>query len=416
MGKRFDYEYIVIGAGAAGITAAKQLAEAGRKVALIEQDKWGGRHWRDLKENKAIPTQKDLEELGVTYIHGHAEFVGNYDVSVTGREDPISAAKFLITTGTEPAKKKIAGIENVKYYTSDSIKDIQHPPKTALVIGGGASGCEAAEYLAKLGTRVVIVECSARLLPKEDEEVGLIMQQYFEKRLGIKTFTNTRAVALEKDKLSSRVVFMRNGEERTVRVENIILAAGRQPSLGVGLKNGGVSYDKKGIVVDKTLQTSARNVFAAGDILGGDSSSERAVYTAEIAVMNMLERTKTYVNYDGFIRVTDTDPQVASVGLSEDDLAKQAKKYKKAAVPLSAVIASVKHRKRIGFLKIMTDGQGKVLGATMVGPNAADVLQELALAIRHQIPLIQVASTPHSASAWTNLVKIAARKLLTSKR
>jgi len=459
MGKRFDYEYMVIGAGAAGITAARQLAEAGRKVALVEQDKWGGAEanyrnvpqkallnfshlyaravkgskfgisstslrynypavlrWRDYAVKKAAPARKDLEEAGIECIHGKAEFIGNYDVQISGRDKPVSANKFLIATGTKPATSNISGLDSVKYYTPASILSIERPPKTALVIGGGASGCEVAQYLAELGTRVVIVENSARLLPKEDEEVGLLMQQYFEKRLGIKTFTHTRATALEKDKMSPRVVFMRDGKERTVRVENIVLAAGSQPALDLGLKNVGVSYDKNGIVVDKTLQTSARNVFAAGDILGGESSTERAIYSAEVAVMNMLGRNKTYVNYDGFMRITDTDPQIAPVGLSEDDLMKRAKKYRKAAVPLSAAMASTTADNKIGFLKVMADHQGKVLGATMVGPHAADVLQEIALAIRHGLPLVQVASTPHPAEEWGNLVKIATRKLLTGKK
>ena len=410
MGKRFDYEYMVIGAGTAGITAARQLVEAGRKVALVEQDKWGG----SGASYRNIP-QKLLEEAGIDCIKGRAKFVGNYDVEISGQEKPVSANKFLITTGTEPMLKNISGLDKVKYYTPASILEVERPPKTVLVIGGGASGCETAQRLAKLGSRVVIVECAARLLPKEDEEVGLLMQQFFEKRLGIKTFTHTKAVALEKDKLSPRVVFMRNGQERTVRVENIVIAAGRQPALDLELKNAGISYDKKGIVVDKTLQTSARNVFAAGDILGGDSSTERAVYTAEVAVMNMLGRNKTYVNYDGFIRTTNTDPQIASVGLSEDDLAKRAKKYKKAMVPLSATLASVMTNSRVGFIKIMIDHQGKILGATMMGPHATDVLQEIALAIRHGLPLIQVASTPHPAEEWGNLIKIVSRKLLAKK-
>ena len=411
MGKRFDYEYMVIGAGAAGITAARQLVNAGHKVALVEQNKWGGRTVPTI-----APTEKELEELGINCIHGKAEFVSNYDVKIAGQEKPISASKFIIATGTRPSGQGISGLDRVKYYTPASVSTMVQPARTVLVIGGGASGCEVAQFLAKRGSRVVIVESSSRLLPKEDEEVGQALQRYFEKKLRIRTFTNTRAVALEKDKMSPRVIFMRNGQEQTVRVENIVLAAGRQPALDLGLKNVGVSYDKNGLVVDRTLQTSARNVYAAGDILGGESSTERAIYTAEVAVMNMLGRSKTFANFDGFMRTVDTKPQIASVGMTEDDLAKSSKKYKKVVVPLTATVAATTSGKVDGFIKIMADNQGKILGAVMMGPHATDVLQEIALAIRHNLPLVQVASTPHPAEEWGNLVKIAARQLINNKK
>ena len=457
MGKRFDYEYMVIGGGVAGITAATQLAEAGRKVAIVEQGKLGGahvyhrdvpqralftfshlyadavsgsrfgisstslrynyptvQHWKDRAISRCATAKKNLEDLGVTIIKGKAHFVGNYDVTIGGKNEQVSANKFLIATGAELDPNKISGVDNVSYYTPATILDLERPPKAVLIIGGGASGCEVAQYLAELGAKVVIVESSARLLQKEEPEVGKLMEEYLSKRLGIKVFTHTRATALEKDKISPRVVFMRGGQERTVRVETIVLATGSKPSLDFGLQNAGVSFDKNGIIVDKTLQSSARNIFVAGDALGGDSSTERAIYSAEIAVMNMLGHNKTFVNYDGFMRVTDTNPQVASVGITEEIAIKEKKKYKKAVVPLSAADVSTTEDFRIGFIKILADLQDKIIGATLVAPHAADTMQELALAIRHGLPLVQVASTPHPANEWSNLIKIAARKILLS--
>lgn len=460
MGKRFDFEYIVVGGGPAGITAAKQLAGAGRKVAIIEQRKLGGSdvcyrnvpqkalfsfshlyaeavagarfglsstslrynyptalHWKDRAIEKATKNsaKKDLEEAGITVIKGLAHFVGTNDIAVGGQNKQYSASKFIIATGATLNTEGITGIDNVPYYSASSILDIERVPKTALIIGGGASGCEVAQYLAELGTKVVLVEAANTILPKEDEEVGRVVGEYLEKRNGIKIFTKTKVVALEKDKVSSRVVFMRGGNERTVRVETIVLATGSKPATDLGLKNAKVSFDKHGIVVDKTLQTSARNIFAAGDVLGGPSSTERAIYTAEVAAMNMLGRSKTFADYTGFMRITDTDPQIASVGKTEVELAAKKRKYKRVLVPLSNITASSTADFRIGFLKILADTQGKVLGATMVGPHAADVLQELSLSVRHGIPLVQIASAPHPANEWSAIVKLAARKLLLSK-
>ncbi|MBQ3309085.1 NAD(P)/FAD-dependent oxidoreductase [Candidatus Saccharibacteria bacterium] len=453
MGKRFDFEYIIVGGGVAGITAAKKLARAKRKVALIEQNQWGGAgeysrdvpaktlfsfshlyaravagtkygisganlrynyptvlHWRDKILAKTIPKKKELEDLGITCLKGKAHFVSQYDVAVG--DGKISAGKFLITTGAEPDYNGISGTDIVKFLTPETALNIARPPKAALVVGGGASGLEIAQYYAELGAKVVIVELASRLLPKEDEEVGQVVEQYFTKRLGIKVFTKTRVIALEKDKTGSKVIFMRNGQERAVKIDTIVLATGSKPATDIGLANAGVSFDKTGIVVDKTLQTSSRNIFAAGDVIGGSSSTEKAIYTAEIAVSNMVGRTKTYVNFDGFMRTVDTDPQIATVGLTEDDLAKRSKKYRKVLVPLSAVRAAITQDNRIGFLKLLADKDGKVLGATAVCPEAEDVLQEVALAIRHNLPLVQIASTPHSASSWTELVRLAAKSLV----
>ena len=456
MGKRFDFEYIVIGGGVAGTTAALRLAKAKRKVALIEQNKWGGAgttsrdvpqkalfsfshlyaravagnrfgissanlrynyptitHWKDKAVENATPKKKDLEAAGVTCLKGKAHFVGTNDVAVG--DGKISASKFIIATGAEAADNGISGLDTVKYYTPATALNIERPPKAVLVVGGGPSGVEIAQYYAELGARVVIVELSSRLLPKEDEEVGQLMGQFFSRRLGIKTFANTRVTALEKDKNGNKVVFMHNGQEKSVRVETIVLATGSKPALDIGLQNARISFDKTGLVVDKMLQTSARNIYGAGDVLGGDSSTERAMYTAEMAVSNMIGRTKTYVDFSGFMRTVDTDPQIATVGMTEDELAKRSRKYKKVLIPLSAVQASITSDNKVGFLKLMANGQGHILGATAVCPQAAEVLQEVALAIRHNLPLVQMASTPHVAGAWSELVHVAARELLTKK-
>ncbi len=456
MGKRFDFEYIVIGGGIAGITAALRLAEAKRKVALIEQDKWGGSgtnyrdvpqkalfsfshlyaqaiaggrfgisannlrynypsvmRWRERAIMKAAPKKKDLETAGVVCLKGKAHFVGTNDVAVGDAQ--LSANKFILATGSEPKENEISGLDTVTYLTPKTALMIKRPPKAVLVVGGGASGLEIAQYYTELGAKVVIVEMAGRLLPKRDEEVGKVMEQYFTKRLGVKVFTNTRVVALEKDKVAKKVVFMQNGQERTVRVETVVLATGSKPATDLGLKNAGVSFDNTGVVVDRTLHTTARHIYAVGDVIGGDSSTEKAIYTAEVAVRNMLERNKTYVNFDGIIQIVDTDPQVAIVGMAEDDLAKKSKKYKKVLVPLSAAQASVTSDFRIGFLKLLADSQGKLLGAAAICPNATEILQEIALAIRHNIPLVQIASTPHVNGSWSELVRIAVKQLIAKK-
>lgn len=456
MGKRFDFEYIVIGGGAAGTTAALKLAKNKRKVAIIEQNKWGGAstvsrdvpqralfsfshlyaqavagtkfgissatlrynypsvlHWKERAVVKASPKKKDLETAGVVCLKGKAHFTGTNDIAVGDAQ--ISANKFIIATGAEMAEDGISGLDNVNYLTPATALSIERPPRAVLVVGGGASGCEIAQYYAELGAKVVIVELSSRLLPKEDIEVGEVMEQFFAKKLGVKVFTSTRVIALEKDKNAKKVIFMHGGQEKAVRVETVVLATGSKPATDLGLQNAKVSFDKTGIVVDRALQTSARNIMAVGDVIGGDSSTERAIYTAEIAVQNLLERNKTFVNFDGFMRVVETDPKIATVGLTEDALAKRSKKYKKVVVPLSAVQASATTDNRIGFLKLLADHQGKLVGATAICPEAPEILQEAALIIRHKLPLVEIASTPHVTGSWTELLRVAAKQLIAKK-
>lgn len=457
MGKRFDYEYIVIGGGVAGISAAKQLAEAGRKVAIVEKNLLGGNGtvfhdipgamlsnimhlysrsvagsrfglssanlqydynklmaWRQRAIIKANTAKKELDALGVTVIQGRARFIGTYDLVVEGAGEPknVSASKFIIASGTLLETGGISGLETTPFLTPNTALATVRPPKAVMIVGGGPTGCEIAQYYTELGAKVVIVELSDRILPAEDEDVSKVIEQYLAKKCGVKIFTQTRVTNLQRDEALTRVTFMRGGEEKTVRVETVVLATGYKPNTDLDLPKAGVSFDKKGVVVDRTLQTSARNVFAIGGVIDTHCSTEKAIYTGELAVMNMLDRTKTNGNYNGFMRCMDTDPQLAIVGLTEDDLLKRHRKYRKALVPLSAVTASIINDETAGFIKILADTQGKILGAAMIGPNASEILQEIALAIRHNLPLIEVASTPHKEDDWNNIVKVAAKKLL----
>lgn len=471
MGKSFEYDIIVIGGGAAGVTAARNLAKAKKKVALVEAEKLGGAalNERDIPylaaqnfahlyaeamagvkfgitstnlrynyptayrvQQRAIAkvsekySKKSLEEDGVTCINGMAHFVSENEISVrrklpstpTAEEakagsdgKTLSAAKFLIATGAVPKDSEITGLSDVKHYTPSNILKIERLPKSMMVIGGGASGVEIAEYFAGLGVKVALIELSERLLPREDEEVGQIMAAYLEKKLGVRILTSTRAVAASSDGVSTRVTLARNGQEKAVRVECIVAAVGSKPNTDLGLENAGVNFDKKGIFVEKTLQTTAKNIYAAGDVVGGDSATELANYEAGVAASNMLGKNKTMVNYEGFTRVVNTNPQIATVGMNEDDLTKRDLKYNKAMLPLSAVTASITSDFKLGFIKLLSNQQGKILGATMMAPNAAASLQEVALCVRHGLSVLEIASTPHPNGEWGELIRLAAKKL-----
>ena len=458
--QKYDYDYIIIGGGAAGCAAAKSLAKNSKKVAIVERNQWGGSyayvrdipyaaslyfshlyaksmygarfgisstalrynyptaaHWREKAVARAVAEVKhELEEAKVTCIKANAHFVGAHEVAVKkGENGVITGRKILIATGVTPKNPGIAGLEVVNYYTPETALAMKRVPKTVMVVGAGASGCEIAQYFAELGSKVAMTEIAGRILPREDKEVGEVLTEYFTKRFGMRILTASRVVALEPDQNGAKVIFLQGEKEKMVKVEAVVLATGSQPALDLGLENAGVKFTAAGVKVEKTLQTSQKHIFAAGDVISGDVSTEKAEYQGGIAAMNMAGRATNYVNYNGFIRVTDTDPQVAVVGKTEDDLVKSGKKYQSAVIPLSRVAAANVQDFRMGFIKMLSSHDGKILGATMMAPGAAEAIQEVAVMIRHNFSLIEIASTPHVAMGWSELVRQAARELAKKK-
>ena len=447
-----DFDLIVIGSGAAGGAGALMAAGAGKKVALIEADKWGGsalnysgvpmdalfhtahlfteaveaakfgisssnlrynyptiNNWKNVAMRRAgANNKKAFDDAGITTIRGRAHFISPHEVGVGNQQ--YGARKFLIATGAQPLDTGIKGLDNVNFMTPDSILDLIRPPRTVFVVGAGSTGCEVAQYLAELGTKVLIAEVSGRLLPSEDEEVGQVIDSVFN-QLGIKVLTQSRVVALEKDSVSKKVIFMRGGQEKSVRIDDVILCTGSTPSTDLGLENAGVTYGNKGIKVSKGMQTSMKHIFAAGDCVGGGSSTEKALLEVTVAVSNIVSRAKAVAEHSGLSRLTRTYPAVASVGATEDDCMRRDSKIRKVVVPLATVQASNTTDFRDGFVKILTDRSRKIIGASVVAPHAGILIQELAMAIRLNLPVADIADTPHVASDWGEAVRIAARRL-----
>ncbi len=457
---KYDYDYIIIGAGAAGCSAAKSLAKKKKRVAIIERNQWGGSsactrdvpysaslnfshlyaramygarfgissatlrynyptslHWREKATARAVAqAKKELEELKIDLIQGQAHFLDPHKVSVkTDEGHTLSAHKFLIATGAAPHISGITGVETANCYDANTALKMRRVPKSVMVVGAGATGCELAQYFAELGSKVILVEIAERILPREDKESGEVLSEYFSKRFDIKIVPMSRVIAVEQDALGVKTFLIQAGQEKMTRVEAVVLATGSRPELDLGLENAGVKFDQHGIKVNKTLQTSQKHIFAAGDVLAGDCSTEKAEYQGGIAVMNMTGRAANYVNYDGFIRVTDTDPQIAVVGLTEDDLVKRGRKYRSTVIPLSRVIPANTQDFRMGFIKMIAGADGKILGAAMMAPDASTAIQEVAVMIRHNFSILEIASTPHPAMSWSELVRQAARELAMNK-
>lgn len=458
MGKKFDFEYIVIGSGPAGKAAALALSKAHKKVAIVEGESFGGAnlnsrdvpylaglkvshlyydathaskcgissmnlhfnfptaagHQEEIVKNVGGGDKTEFEKAGVTCISGWASFIDGNTIAVGERE--YSATKFIIATGSNLNVGNIAGTDYVNFLTPDSALVSRRLPRAVCVVGGGATGCEIAEYYAKLGIKTALVERSSRLLPREDEEVGKAMREYFENELGIVVLTNARVVALEKDATSKRVVFTKDNREKMVRIDTIVLATGSEPRADLGLENAGVNYKKSGILVDKGFQTSAKNIYAIGDCLGGESSTDIATLQGKYLASTLIYRVKTPIDYSGIIRAVNTCPEVATVGYNEDDLIRRDKHCRKEVVYLSETNAAKIFECKTGFVKLLINRENRLIGAVIVAPNAVAMAHELALAARSRTSIADLAWMPHRKNSFSEAIQIAATRLASRKK
>lgn len=449
---RFDYDLVVIGSGDAGGRAALMASKAGLSVALVEANKWGGsalnftdipntallytahvlkeaqdgaklgisstnlrynyptvNNWKNVAMKRMRANSSEhFEERGIHCIHGNAHFLNRHTISVGERK--VSAKKFLIATGASVLDTGISLAENANYWLPENVCTMVRPPKSIFIVGAGSTGCEYAQFFRNLGCDVVIADLSARLLPREDEEVGQVLDEVFNKD-GIKVLTQSRVVAIEKDGANKKVVFMRGGQEKSVRVSEVLLCTGSAPNIDLGLENAGVVADKDGIRVDETMQTSMKHIFAAGDVIGGHSSPDKAHADAKVAVSHIIGRSKLTIDYSDIIRSTNIAPELAAVGITEDDCIKADRKFHKSIISLDTIQKAQCTNRRTGFVKIITSKGGKILGATIMAPHAEILIQEFAMAIRFDLGVEDLLAVTHPYAGWSAVNERALKEL-----
>ena len=453
MKHRFDYDLAVLGSGDAGGEAALIAAKSGLKVALIEANKWGGsslnysnvpfgalfhatqlfkgaqvgikfglsssnlrynyptlNNWKNVALRRAkANSKKEFEDAGITCLHGNGHLLSNTEISVN--DETIRAKKILIATGAGMLDTGIKIPTNMEYWLPENVLEILRPPKSIFIIGAGSTGCELAQYFSTLGTQVIIADIAGRLLPREDEEAGQVLDEIFNKEK-IKVLTQSRVIALEKDGMTKKVIFLRGGQEKSIRVDEVLMCTGNAPHIDIGLENAGVKFTRNGIKVDEHMRTSVKNIYAAGDVLGGHSSTDKAIIEANVAAAQILGRGKAIVDYRGVIRTTNIVPEVAEVGDTEDDLIRHDAKYNKQVLPLNIVQKANTSDDTMGFIKLITAKKSnKILGATIMAPHAGLLIQEIALAIRFDMTTDDLANAPHLSNEWSELVRVACEQV-----
>ncbi|MCG8610758.1 MAG: FAD-dependent oxidoreductase [Pseudomonadales bacterium] len=451
----FDNNLVVIGAGAAGLVTSYIAAATKAKVTLIEKHKMGGdclntgcvpskallrsakmaQYARRADEFglkmeqpkvdfpavmarvhnviRAIEPHDSIErytQLGVHCIEGEATIIDPYRVQVNGQI--ITTRNIVIATGARPFVPPIPGIEQVKYYTSDTIWDIKDAPKRLLILGGGPIGCELTQAFSRLGVAVTQVDKSTRLMPREDEDASTLVEQQFQKEgVTLKLGYNAKAFTAENGQYT--LICEKDGREETIAFDTLLLAVGRKANTqGFGLENLNIATNENGTIrVNDFLQTSLPNVYACGDVASPYQFTHTAAHQAWYASVNSLFGSfkKFKVDYRVIPWTTFTDPEVARVGLSEAEAQAQNIAYEVTRYGIDDLDRAIADSEAHGFVKVLTvPGKDKILGVTIVGHHAGELIAEYVTAMKYNLGLNKILGTIHIYPTLTESNKYAA--------
>jgi len=433
-----QYDMTIIGGGSGGLTAARVGASLGANVLLIDKEKLGG----DCLHYGCVPSKslihvarivhqaREVAALGLTstpveidmarvsaYIQGviarvgEAERVYVKDVTVTFGEvtfksstelllngETFTSRNTIIATGSRPAVPQITGLVETGYFTNNDLFDLEHLPTSLIVLGGGPIGAEMSQAFARLGTQVTVLQRAKSILPKEDSDAAATLTQVLTAE-GISLVTEATVLKVERHGTKKAVTFKHGETQRTIEADEILVALGREPNVaGLNLEAANVTYDSKGITVDEHLQTSTQNILAIGDVIGGYLFTHVASYQAGIAVRNALVPiSKKKVDYRVVPWCTFTQPEVARVGLTQEEAEKQHKDIRVESFPFAEVDRAQAENETVGFIKLILAGKKEeIVGAHIVGASAGELLGEITLAMQHNMTVNDIYNTIHA--------------------
>ena len=346
----------------------------------------------------------------VTFLRGRAEFTSPVDIRVDGQ--PITAAKSIIATGSQTAVVRIPGLETTGYLTNREALLLQKVPASLIVIGGGYIGIEFAQMYARFGTKVTVLSRSPRLMKQEEPELSERLAQILTAE-GIDARLGAAAVRAEKEGQQKVIIAETDGQEHRFVAEEVLYAAGRIPRVdGLGLAQAGVEVGAQGIIYDKTLRTTAANIWSLGDVNGGAMFTHRATYDGPIAALNAVKDVGRTVDYRVVPRAVFTQPALASVGLTEVEAIAIGREVKVG----TALFAHSGRAKAIGetegMLKFVADAEtGELLGGHILGPHADILIHQVVTAMYNKGTAESLYKSIHIHPTLSEMVKDAAKKL-----
>ena len=430
------FHLMVIGGGSAGFAAAIEGGELGYQVALVEAETIGGtcvnigcvpskaliratEHYHRAGEHPfrgvqtmagaldwaEVVAHKDelVAEMrqakyadvlaaypNVTYIQGRAVLTGgngveiDHSTAVGGGAIPYAPDKIILSTGASPWVPPIPGLAETGYLTSTTAMELDELPRSMIVLGANAVGLELAQTFARAGTNVIVLELLARIAPFEDEAISAALHGYLEEE-GLRIVTGYQAKQVDRQNGRYTLTGTRAGEEMSFEAEQLLVAAGRRPNTaGLGLEAAGIRLGERGeVIVDDSLQTANPDIYAVGDVTGRDLFVYTAAYAGGLAAENALTGSANPYETAYIARITFTDPQIASAGLTEEQAVEQGYAVKTSVVPMAFVPRALAARDTRGLIKLVADDStGKLLGAHILAPEAGEVIQTASLALK----------------------------------
>jgi pyruvate/2-oxoglutarate dehydrogenase complex dihydrolipoamide dehydrogenase (E3) component len=450
----------VIGAGSGGLSVAAAVAAFGVPVVLIEKGRMGGdclnygcvpskallaaaKHavafekapaFGILAERPKVDFPKVREHvqrviaavspadskerfagLGVQVIEGRARFKDAATVTVDGGIE-IKARRVVIATGSSPVVPPIPGLADVPYLTNETIFDLTEFPRHLVVIGAGAVGIELAQAFRRLGADVTVIEAAVPLAKNDPECVDVVLDQLERDGVVIRAGATVTQVTHQAGKIQVRIQVatrqssLASGDE-TIEGTHLLVATGRRPNTGeLGLEAAGIKYQPSGIVIDKRLRTTNKRVYAVGDVTGGPQFTHVANYHAGLVVRNALFRLPVRLDSDSIPTVIFSEPELAQVGLNEAQARIRKYKIRVLRWPYHENDRAQTERETRGHIKVITSGRGRILGATIVGINAGELIATWTLAVGQRLNIRAFAGT---VVAYPTLAEIGKRAATT---
>ncbi len=450
----FDYNIAAIGAGAAGLVTCYIAAAVKAKAVLIEENKMGGdclntgcvpsksliasaklashvkradefgfenakadvnfkkvmaRLHNNIKRIEPNDSVERYTQLGVDCIKGRAKIISPFEIEVNGKT--ITTKNIVVATGARPVIPDLPGLDRINYYISDTIWDIKRLPGRLVVLGAGPIGCELAQAFSRLGSQVTLVQRGPQIMKKEDPDAAAAVKERFEAE-GVSVLTGHSATAVEKNGEEKILVCDHDGKTVRIEFDQMLIALGRTPNVkGFGLEELGVAVTGNRLETNDFLQTNFPNIFCCGDVHGRYQFTHTASHEAWYASVNALfGRFKKFrADYSTIPWATYTDPEVARVGLNETEAKDAGIDYEVVKYGIDDLDRAIADSEDHGFVKVLTvPGKDKILGVTIVGNHAADVIAEFVLAMKHGLGLNKILGTIHIYPTMAEANKYAA--------
>ena len=446
----YDYDVLVLGGGAAGLSAAGIATNLGAKTLMVEREKLGGdctwtgcvpsktllkaakvvhqartasrygltdtemevdfqgvmEHVRSVRQEvyEDADAPEIFEDMGIDVRHGTAHFVDGHTVAIRGADgnrQQVTGRFIVIATGASAFIPPIDGIDQVPVLTNEDLFDLEKLPDRLAIVGGGPIGTEMAQAFSRLGSEVTVIDMADGILQNDDPELSGRLREILEDE-GVRYVLNAQVQGVTASNGTVAVAAEQDGSSVTVEADRLLLATGRTANVdGLNLDAAGIETSRRGITVDDRCRTNQKHIYAVGDVTGRYQFTHMSGHMAKVAVTNAILKMPSTIDSDHVPWVTYTEPELAHVGARESDLEESDVSHRTYRFPFSKLDRAITEGETEGLIKVhVKDLTGKILGASVLGAHAGELITSFAIAMRNGVTLRNIGDTIHPYPAW----------------